>query len=351
MRPGAVVSGTFRAATLSNYIEVARQVGLDPYQMLRRVGIDAQVLSHPNLLLSPMRVARLFEASAEASDCPDFGLRMAEARRISDLGVVSLLILHLATLRDVLDTTVRYRSLLSSALALHLEETGDVVEVKEELVIEFDEPAIQCYELAIGILLRVFRTILGVKWQPISVHFSHPRPERAQLHRKLLGERVEFGSEFNGLICLKTDLDQPNASADPNLARYAAQFIDSLHDVGDTSLSYEVRKSIYLLMPMGGATVPRISRSLGLSERTMQRRLANEGAEFSELVNGVRRELTERYLANASYSLTRIAEMLGYGQLSSFTRWFVSEFGVSPSLWRDRKHAAPSMLMSTRAAK
>jgi AraC-like DNA-binding protein len=335
------VSGTFRSATLSNYVEVARQVGVDPYQMLRRVGIDAHVLNDPNMPLSARQVARLLEASAEASGCPDFGMRMAEARRISDLGVVSLLILHLATLRDVLDTTVRYRNLLNSALALHVEETGDVVEVKEELVVDFDGPAIQCYELAIGILVRVFRSILGVKWQPVSVHFSHPRPARAHLHRKLLGERVEFGSEFNGLTCLKTDLDHPNASADPNLARYAAQFIDSLHDVGDTSLSYEVRKSIYLLMPMGGATVPRISRSLGLSERTMQRRLANEGAEFSELVNGVRRELTERYLANASYSLTRIAEMLGYGQLSSFTRWFVSEFGVSPSLWRDRKNTSP----------
>jgi AraC-like DNA-binding protein len=68
-------------------------------------------------------------------------------------------------------------------------------------------------------------------------------------------------------------------------------------------------------------------------------------------ITGVRRELTERYLANASYSLTRVAEMLGYWQLSSFTRWFVSEFGVSPSLWRDRKNTAPSMPTSARAAK
>ena len=219
MRLGAVVSGTFRAATLSNYVEVARQVGVDPYQMLRRVGIDAQVLSDPNIPLSPMRAVRLLEASAEASGYPDFGLRMAEARRISDLGVVSLLILHLATLRDVLDTTVRYRNLLNSALALHVEETGDVVEVKEELVIDFDEPAIQCYELAIGILLRVFRSILGVKWQPVSVHFSHPRPARAHLHRKLLGERVEFGKRvqradmpqdrFRSAECLRRSKPRP----------------------------------------------------------------------------------------------------------------------------------------------
>jgi AraC-like DNA-binding protein len=68
--------------------------------------------------------------------------------------------------------------------------------------------------------------------------------------------------------------------------------------------------------------------------RTLQRQLDAENASFSDLLNGVRRDLAVRYLSNKGYSLLQVAEILGYSQLSSFTRWFSLEFGVSPSRWR-----------------
>jgi AraC-like DNA-binding protein len=331
-----------RSAALANYVEVARQFGLDPYLMLRRVGIDAHALTDSDMRLSAKKVAELLEASAEASQCHDFGLQMAQSRKLSDLGAISLLISHQPTLRSALEAIVQYRNLLNSALALQIEDTDDLAIIREELAVDFEGPKIQSYELAIGVMARIIGSILGPRWRPVSVHLTHARPKTLSLHRKVFGEHLEFESEFNGLVCLKSDLERPNPNADPNIARYAAQFVDSFHDVNDTSFTYEVRKSIYLLLPSGGASLARIARSLGLNERTLQRRLAAEKAEFSDLVNSVRHELTERYLANKSYSLTRVAEMLGYGQLSSFTRWFIGEFGVAPSEWRrDAGRATP----------
>jgi AraC-like DNA-binding protein len=219
---------------------------------------------------------------------------------------------------------------------MHIEQTGEIIEVKEELV-DIGDTKAQVYELAVGIMARLFGSVLGLKWRPESAHFTHPRPKNLALHRKLFGERIEFESEFNGLVCLASDLDRANVAADPNLARYAAQFIDSMHDVGSaTSVSYEVRKSIYLLLPIGGATIPRVARGLGVHGRKLQRQLAAEGVEFSDLVNRVRRELADRYLANPANSVNRISEMLGYGQPTSFTRWFTCEFGVPPGVWRSR---------------
>ena len=311
--------------------------------MLRRFRIDARALRDSEMQIPVRRVASLLEATAEQSGCSDFGLRMAGQRRVSDLGVIGLLVSHQPTLSDVLDTMMRYRNLLNAALALHVEEAGDVVVVKEELVVDFDAPKIQSYELAVGILSRLFHSVLGPRWRPLSAHFTHARPKHVALHRKLFGERIEFENEFNGLTCLKADLHRPNAVADPKLARYAAQFVDSLHEVGETSTAHEVRKSIYLLLPLGNASMLRVASSLGLHERTLQRRLSADGAEFSDLLNGVRRELAERYLSNRSYSVTRAAEMLGYTQLSSFTRWFVGEFGTPPGAWRNRNpQSAPT---------
>lgn len=327
---------TIRSAALANYADVARQVGIDPLLMLRRFSIDARALRDSEMRVPVRRVAALLEATADASGCPDFGLRMAHHRRVSDLGVVGLLVSHQPTLRDVLDVMVRYRNLLNAALVLHVEEAGDVAVVKEELVVDFDAPKIQSYELAVGILSRLFHSVLGSRWRPISVHFTHVCPKNLTLHRKVFGEHLEFESEFNGITCLTADLDRPNGVADPKLARYAAQFLDSIHEVGEISTAHEVRKAIYMLLPLGNASISRVARSLGLHERTLQRRLVADGVEFTDLLNGVRRELAERYLSNSSYSLTRIAGMLGYGQLSSFTRWFVGEFGSPPGIWRSR---------------
>ncbi|MDE2363203.1 MAG: AraC family transcriptional regulator [Hyphomicrobiales bacterium] len=325
---------TIRSAALANFADVARQVGLDPFALVRRVGIDARALTDGDLRVSAARVAELLECAASDANCPTFGLRMAESRKTSDFGAVSLVISHQATLRDVLETMVRYRNLLNSTLALHVEMVGDIFDVKEELVVDFDGPKTQSYELAVGILSRLFRSILGDRWRPVAAHFTHARPADTGIHRRLFGERVEFDADFNGLSGLASDLDRANVAADPALARYAHQFVETLNDARQSSMEHETRKAVYLLLPLGGASIERVARSLGVHERTLQRRLAEEGVEFSDLVNGVRRELVERYLANPAYSLTRIAEMLGYGQLSSFTRWFAAQFGAAPSAWR-----------------
>ena len=100
----------------------------------------------------------------------------------------------------------------------------------------------------------------------------------------------------------------------------------------------DVRKAIYLLLPMGRASIEQVALSQGINLRTLQRRLEEEGVTFSELINEVRRDLVRRYMDNPRYSLGRIAGLLGYSVPSSFTRWFTSQFGMAPAVWR-KKHS------------
>jgi AraC-like DNA-binding protein len=342
------MSQTIRSAALVSYAVVARQVGINPLVMLRRFEIDPGALRDGEMRIPVSRVAALLEATADASGCCDFGLRMAEQRRVSDFGVLSLLMSYQPTLWHVLDVMVRYRNLLNATLALHVEEAGDIAIVREDIVVNFDSPKVQAYQLAVGTLSNLFHSILGPRWRPISAHFTYACPKDMALHRKVFGERIEFESEFNGLTCLMADLNRANALADPKLAQYAAEFVDSIHHAENSSIAHEVRRSLYRLLPLGHASISRVASSLGLHERTLQRKLAADGgAEFSDLLNSVRRELAERYLSNRSYSLTRIAEMLGYAQLSSFTRWFAGEFGASPGKWREQNPPRPGSLPSS----
>jgi AraC-like DNA-binding protein len=99
-------------------------------------------------------------------------------------------------------------------------------------------------------------------------------------------------------------------------------------------VSYDVQKVIHLLLPLGGASIGQAAAVLGVNERTLQRRLAAEGAEFSGLLDEVRRDLVRRYVDGGALPMSRIAGLVGYARQSSFNRWFAEAFGASPSTWR-----------------
>jgi AraC-like DNA-binding protein len=327
-----------RAAALSNFSDVAQQMGLAPRALLREAGLDPDVLSDPNIRVPVVAVMRLLDAAAVRSGCETFGLRMAESRRLADFGAVSLLIAHQPTLREAIDTTVRYRHLMNDALVTSVDEFGDLVVLREELVVEETAPTRQAYELAIGAMFRMFNALLGPRWRPESIRFTHSRPADLSVHGRMFGPNVQFDSDFNGIVCSGADLDRPNPAADPMLAQYARQFVEGIGARDARSAERQVREAAYLLMPLGRASIDQIARAIGMNVRTLQRRLAAENAEFSLLLNEVRRDLAVRYLANPTYSKTEIARLLGYGQLSSFTRWFIAEFGAPPTRWRSDAH-------------
>lgn len=323
-----------RGATLSNFAEVARQAGLNPRALLREAGIDPMVLSEPDMRLPAVRVAVLLENAAAASGWQNFGLRMAESRRLAEFGVVSLLIAHQSTLREGLQTTIRYLHMINEALSIRLGEAGGLVVIREELAFGDPRPTPQSYELAVGALFRMCNALLGPRWRPLTVNFTHKAPAELSVHRRLFGPNVQFESDFNGVVCSGADLDRANPAADARLAQYARRLVESASDEGQASTAREVRLTAQHLLPLGRASINQVAEAIGVNVRTLQRRLAAEGEEFSAILNEARRDLVLRYMDNPSLSLTQMASLLGYGQLSSFTRWFSAEFGESPSRWR-----------------
>lgn len=323
-----------RSAVLTNYLEVAQHLGLNPQAELAAVGLSKPMLQDPEYSIPVPAAVQLLENSAVHSGCQTFGLRMAESRQLSDLGAVSLLLTHQSTLRDALSVLLQYRHLTNRALAIFIEETGGLAIIREEIVTDTPTPRRQATELALGVMARLCSNLLSQHWRPLSVHFVHDAPDDLRLHRRLFACDVVFGAEFNGIACPASAFAAPNPNADPVMARFARRYLDSLPPDHERSLEYEVRQAAYLLLPMGRATVEQIAQSLGMNVRTLQRRLLDGGVTFSDLVNEVRRDLVQRYMLNPGYSLSRIGSLLGYSVPSSFTRWFTAEFGQTPGKWR-----------------
>ncbi|WP_250474951.1 AraC family transcriptional regulator [Caballeronia sp. GAFFF1] len=326
-----------RSIAMSGYFEVTRRLGISAVDMAQRVGIDPSALANPDNRVSASACCRLLELTAEAASCPTFALQMAETRHKFGTGVVNLLLAHKRTLREVLLAAAEYRHLLNEALAVYVEDAGPTVTIREELVVAPGTPTNQAIELALGVLARHSSALLGAHWKPRTVHFTHKGPADLTFHRRFFGCPMEFGSDFNGFVCAATDLDYPNPAADPELVRYAESLAAPLKQAQGDSIALEVRKAIYLLLPLEQGTVEPVARQLGLSVRTMQRQLEMASTSFSELVDEVRRELAVRYMSNPRYPIGRVAALLGYNQQGSFTNWFTSRFGMTPRDWRSSR--------------
>ncbi|TCM69067.1 AraC-like DNA-binding protein [Acinetobacter calcoaceticus] len=326
-------------AVLKNYMDVSQQLEVNAYHLLSGVGLCQTQLGDAKQRIPVDKAVALLEQSAQISGCEVFGLRMAEQRELSDFGEISLLLNYQHTLRDALQIFVRYRNLLNNALSIYIEEVGNTVIIREEVVTTAAAYSRQATELAVGIMHRFCAALLFQKWRPLSVHFTHSAPNDLSAHRRVFGCSLKFGSDFNGIVCTAADLDSANPLANTAMADHAQRYVDILLNDSEFSLIADIRKSIYLLLPMGRATLDQVAATHGFNARTLQRRLVAAQTSFSDIINEVRRSLVFRYLKNHNYSLAQVSDILGYSMPSSFTRWFISEFGMAPNTWRNSNKA------------
>ncbi len=322
-----------RAAALTDYVEVARFVGLDPFEMLRRAGIDPADLADPDKMIPRNASAQLLDDSAAASGCESFGLLMAECRPFSSLGALDLLLQHQGNARGIVEALIRYQGLLSAAHAVSIEEVGGISIIRTDFLGGIGSR--QSLELLMGVVCRTISERVSGRWHPDTTHFIHAAPADLAAHRRIFQSTLVFESEFNGFACPTASLDVPNPAAESVMARHAGRYLDTLvPDPADGSVTERARRSIYLLLPRGRGTLEQVAKNLGLHPRTLQRLLEKEKRTFATLLNEVRRELALRYLSSSTNNVTAIAQMTGYASPSSFTRWFCAEFGAAPAAWR-----------------
>lgn len=322
-----------RAATLANYIEVANSVGLDGPRMLREAGIPPELLASPEQRLPARAVIELLDRSAELSGCDGFGLLLAERRTFSSVGPLSLLLERLPNVREVIQATIDFSRHLNDVIAISLDDVGETCLVRIDL-----EPgfwSMQAFDLVVATAYRILIATSGNRWQPDCVHLVRRAPDDPVPWRRVYAVPIEFGATFNGLSSTGAAMRVPNPKADEVMARHARQLLHLVPvDSAEDAVNERARRAIMMLLPNGRATIEHVAAQLGMSARSLQRRLDGEGHQFGELLCWVRRELATAYLANSAHPVTTIAGLLGYASPSSFTRWFAGTFGTSPQAWR-----------------
>jgi AraC-like DNA-binding protein len=197
----------------------------------------------------------------------------------------------------------------------------------------------QCVEFSAVNLVRALREMAGESFALLGVSFVHQRSDCVPAFDAFFGCPVRFGAEENAIVLGQGDLARPIRSADDRLLavlrRYCEEVL-SRHAERAPALVERVERMIAERLPQGEAGLSTIASKLGVSTRSLTRRLAEHETSFKKLVENIRRDLALRYLEDSGLGLTEIAFLLGYAEVSSFNHAFRRWTGKTPSSVRSK---------------
>jgi AraC-like DNA-binding protein len=194
--------------------------------------------------------------------------------------------------------------------------------------------------MTVANLLGILHSLVRADWQPLSVLLARRPPADVTEFRQVFGPGVRFNQPFDAVVFRSRDLDLPTVTADPALRAYTRRLLETVtapvRAPYPATAAARVRSVVEVLLPAGRCSLGHVSRALHVPPRSLHRHLVEEGENFTAIVNDIRARWAERYLANESYSLTQIAQLLGFAAPSAFSVWFRGHFGITATEWRRR---------------
>lgn len=286
---------------------------------MRRHKLNPKRLTDIETRINLKAAYQLLDAMAKGSGRDDIGLLLADQRRVSNLGVLGLMVALQPDLRTALQMFVARRSEACSGLTMSLEEREGIAVLAYDLHIPGAEPGRQAVEQAAGVLVQLMRLFLGKAWTARRVCFRHPPPGDLRSHRSLLGWSVEFEHDFNALVLTSQELDTPAPLQDTQLATLTQKHLPRA--VRSERISETCRAALATLLPQGETSIDEVALRLGLQRRTLQRRLDSEGLTFSQVLQPLREDLLSECRTLRQHSLGTVAAQLGFSSPSAFSRW------------------------------
>ncbi len=334
-----------RSSAVAAALRLVADAGHDPTRLLDRVGLTAADIGDGEGWLTLRHVAALYEAGAQLLGDEAFGLHVGLAEDLREIGVLSYVVLNSSTVGAALRNLERYVQVFAQGVEIRL----DARQALARLTFGIDDadvwPRRQFVEDALAYGRKLMCALTGTVWWPTAVHFEHPAPADAATHQTVFGPALQFDQATNALLFDRAWLEPAVPRADRRLLEIVEGHVRAMlaaRPTGDDLVGV-LRDQIARSVCGGPPSRSAVARQLAMSERTLQRRLAERGLGFKQLVELTRRELAVRYVADAGTELTEVAFLLGYSELSAFDRAFRRWTGLSPLEYRRRGRSVPDV--------
>ena len=307
---------------------------LAPTAALRHADLPLVAYEDETYLLTTAQFFALWRSIGEICPDPAFGLTFASQVDFAALPLATLASYHARDYRDALTRQVRFHQLCAPAEMRIQERRDEYVILKKWLYAIEEEPPL-LVDACLAILVELGRRGAQVPIRPKRIDLKQRR-QRGSTHEAYFNCPVNFGASRNAIVLHREDLDRP-------FVTYNAELLEMMQSAlekkargcrEETSASEQVKWLLKQMLAGGRPDITDVARELGLSVRTLQRRIVEEGTTFRDLLLAVRQELVRKYFAQPGIQINEVAFQLGYEDTNSFYRAFRNWEGTTPSQWR-----------------
>ncbi len=314
---------------------------IDPLPLFRKAHIDPELMNDMSSRTTWSTQNSLWISVADRVDDPCFGLKLGDLWHPSYMHALGYAWLSSTTLYAALGRLSRFINIVNPNISVEIsdDDTNIMVEVSNAS----DSVPRDAYWYAdadMSILIAMCRANYGKSLNPISVDFRHAEPDCAGDFFALFRCPVTFGAQHNRMTFSRKDVDKqlPGSNAlmsqvhDQEMVRYLAGL-----DGGD--IIHKVKNSILELLPDGRMSDAKVAEDLFMSNRNLQRKLEAQDTTFKTILTELRKELASKYIQDPQLTLTEISFMLGFSEMSAFSRAFKQWTGQSPKTQRQSQYA------------
>jgi AraC-like DNA-binding protein len=338
MREG-LAPATLPAIFVTAVIERAVERGANRAALLAASGSSAESLREPDAPVPVTEVFAAWEAVMRALRDPTFPVAFARSFSLEDYPVLGFAVMTAPTGREAIARVVRFGELVTTSGVWEVEERGDTLRFSWVRKGARTLGLRVTNESAVAELLQTTRQLMGTDIRAFGASFRHPAPEDVRAHDAHFGVPVRWGADEDGIVVAREVLDLVPRLANPALSAYFEERARSLlaQARSDETLVERVSRVVTEDLAASEPSLTRAAKRLGTSERTLRRALASDGVSFRTLVDDVRKARAEVLLADGRTSLAEVALVLGFSELSAFSRAFKRWTGRTP---RDAQRAA-----------
>ena len=315
-----------------------REAGIVLEPLLRSAGLSVSQIDRKDMRLSVASQIRFLELAANALKDPLLGFRLARDGEPRQVGLLHYVAVSSETLGDALERVQRYSSIGNAGLVLKCFGTRNLTITLRYAGVarHSDRQQMACL---VTWLIRFGRASTDRRLNPIAVHLVHRRSDESSELEKFFGCRIEFGADADRIIFDKEAKQLRLVSADRYLNEILLQDCEqalAYRRSGAGPLRIAIENAITPLLPHGKARLDAVAQSLGVSSRTLARRLTAEGLSFGEILDQLRSDLATHYLGEANISISQIAWLVGYQGVSAFSHGYKRWTGMNPKRMRDK---------------
>ena len=305
----------------------AVEAGVDAPALLAKAGLTAhQIEDRTTRIRANYQIAFLdLTARALKDDC--LGFEIARNFEVRELGWLHYVMASSSRLGDALQRAERYCAIANEGISLSYREGTDIALTIAYVGVARHSDQHQMEALA-TLIVRECQKLTGREMRPSHVRFTHHRDKVPAKFRTILGDDISFGARRDVLVFPGTVKDLAVVSADPYLNRLLVAYCEDALSHRMTkrgAVRLDVENAIIPLLPHGNAHAAQICDRIGMSQRTLTRRLGSEGLTFAKVLDDLRHDLALRYLRDKNLAISTVAWLLGYKEVSSFThackRW------------------------------